>query len=143
MDKKRNAWRWIVLVLIMAAVGAVGFLIGQYLSASEYQAEKELNYKINLSDLDGLGEIDGTIYVTGHKSPDSDTVGSSIAYAALLQKLGYDAIPVILGDINNETKYILESGGIDIPTLLDDASACNMILVDHSEYTQSAEGLLN
>lgn len=141
MDKKRNAWRWIVLVLIMAAVGAVGFLIGQYLSASEYQAEKELNYKINLSDLDGLGEIDGTIYVTGHKSPDSDTVGSSIAYAALLQKLGYDAIPVILGDINNETKYILESGGIDIPTLLDDASACNMILVDHSEYTQSAEGL--
>ncbi len=141
MDKKRNAWRWIAFVLIMVAVGAVGFLIGQKLSASKYQAEKELNYRLNLSDLDGLGEIDGTIYVTGHKSPDSDTVGSSIAYAALLQELGYDAIPVVLGDINNETKFILDTGGIDTPILLEDASACNMILVDHSEYTQSVEGL--
>ena len=141
MEKKRNGWKWIVLVLVIAAVGIAGFLIGRVFSASKYQAERELNYKLNLSDLYGLGEIDGTIYVTGHKSPDSDTVGSSIAYAALLQKLGYDAIPVVLGNINNETKYILETGGIDTPILLDDASACNMILVDHSEYTQSAEGL--
>ena len=127
----------------MIAVGAVGFLIGQNISASEYQAEKELNYKLNLSDLDGLGKIDGTIYVTGHKKPDSDTVGSSITYAKLLQELGYNAIPVVLGDINNETKFILETGGIDTPMLLNDASACNMILVDHSEYKQSAEGLKN
>ena len=141
MDKKRNAWRWTVFVLILAAIGAAGFLIGQNVSASRYQAEKELNCRLNLSDLDGLGEIDGPIYVTGHKSPDSDTVGSSIAYAALLQELGYDAIPVVLGDINNETRYILETGGIKMPILLDDASACNMVLVDHSEYTQSAEGL--
>ena len=141
MEKKRNGWKWIVSLLVIAAVGIAGFLIGRDLSASQYQAERELNYKLNLSDLYGLGEIDGTIYVTGHKSPDSDTVGSSIAYAALLQKLGYDAIPVVLGNINNETKYILETGGIDTPILLDDASACNMILVDHSEYTQSAEGL--
>jgi Inorganic pyrophosphatase/exopolyphosphatase len=79
--------------------------------------------------------------VTGHKSPDSDTVGSSIAYAALLQALGYDSQPVVLGDINNETKYILETGGLEAPMLLEDASGCNMVLVDHSEYTQSAEGL--
>lgn len=141
MEKKRNAWKWSILIIIMIAIGAVGFLIGQTISNSKYQAEKELNYQLNLSELDGLGEMDGTIYVTGHKSPDSDTVGSSIAYAALLQKLGYDAIPVVLGDINNETKYVLETGGIDPPKLLEDASACNMVLVDHSEYTQSAEGL--
>ncbi len=141
MEKKKNVWKWGVLIIIILAVGAVGFLIGQNISASKYQAEKELDYRLNRSDLDGLGEIDGTIYVTGHKSPDTDTVGSSIAYAALLQKLGYDAVPVILGDINNETRYVLESGGIDTPKLLEDASACNMVLVDHSEYTQSAEGL--
>ena len=77
----------------------------------------------------GLGKIDGTIYVTGHKSPDADTVGCSIAYAALLRKLGYDAVPVVLGDINNETRYVLEAAGIETPRLLEDASACNMILV--------------
>ena len=141
VEKKKNVWNRIALVLVITAVGIAGFLIGRYFSASEYQAERELNYKHNLSDLEGLGEIDGTIYVTGHKSPDSDTVGSSIAYAALLRELGYDAIPVVLGNINNETGFILESAGIDTPILLDDASGCNMILVDHCEYTQSAEGL--
>ena len=141
MEKKGSARKWVALIIIMAAVGAAGFLIGRKISDSKYRAEKELFYKINRSDLDGLGEIDGTIYVTGHKSPDHDTVGSSIAYAALLRKLGYDAVPAVLGDINNETRYVLESGGIETPKLLEDATACNVVLVDHSEYAQSAEGL--
>jgi len=28
---------------------------------------------------------------------------------ALLQKLGYDARPVVLGPVNHETKYVLEA----------------------------------
>lgn len=143
MDKKRNACKWIVLIIVLVAIGTASFLFGQYLSDSKHKAEKELDYKLNLCELDGLGAVSGTIYVTGHKSPDSDTVGSSIAYAALLQKLGYDAVPVVLGDINKETRYVLETGGIDTPKLLEDASGCNMVLVDHSEYVQSAEGLKN
>ena len=140
MEKKRISLKWIALVFIFAATGA-GILIGGNITASKFRAEQELNYRLNRSDLDGLGEIEGTIYVTGHKSPDSDTVGSSIAYAALLQTLGYDARPVVLGDINNETKYILETGGLETPMMLDDASGCNMVLVDFSEYIHSAEGL--
>lgn len=142
MEKKRVAWKWIALGFIIAvAIGIAGFLLGSIISASKFQSEQDLNYRLNRSDLDGLGRIDETIFVTGHKSPDTDTVGSSIAYAALLQKLGYNAIPVVLGNINNETRYVLETGGIDTPQLLEDASACNIILVDHSEYTHSAEGL--
>lgn len=141
MQKKRNVGKWILLALLIAAVGAAGLLSGRYVAASGYQAEQELNYRLNRSDLDGLGKIEGPIYVTGHKSPDSDTVGSSIAYAALLQAMGYDARPVVLGKINNDTRYVLESGGLDTPMLLEDASGCNMVLVDHSEYMQSAEGL--
>ena len=141
MEKKRNLWKLIALVFVMAVTGGAGILIGRNVTASQYQAERELNYRLNRSELDGLGEIEGTIYVTGHKSPDSDTVGSSIAYASLLRELGYDAHPVVLGDINNETRYILETGGLEIPMLLDDAAGCNMVLVDHSEYSQSAEGL--
>ena len=139
--EKKSIWKWIALSLIIVAIGIGSFLVGSYVTTLEYQARQELNYQINRSDLVALGEIEGPIYVTGHKSPDSDTVGSSIGYAALLQALGYDARPVVLGDINNETRYILETGGLDIPILLEDASGCNMILVDHSEYTQSAEGL--
>ncbi len=141
MDKKRNAWRWSILLLVMAVIGTLGFLLGQNVSDARYRAERELNCRLSRSELDGLGDIDGTIYVTGHKSPDADTVGSSIAYAALLEKLGYDAIPVVLGDMNNETRYVLETGGIEPPKLLEDASGCNVVLVDHSEYIQSAEGL--
>ena len=114
----------------------------QYQTEAETsQAEKELDILIHRSELEGLGEPDGPIYVTGHKSPDSDTVCSSIAYAALLQQLGYDAVPVVLGDINNETQYILSAAGLERPMLLEDAAGCNMVLVDHSELAQSAEGL--
>ena len=141
MGKNRNVWKWTAFVLVIAATGTAGFLAGNTTLASKYQAERELNYKLNRSDLDGLGKIDGRIYVTGHKSPDADIVGSSIGYAALLKKLGYDAVPVVLGKINNETSHVLKTGGIDIPQLLEDASGCNMVLVAHSEYAQSAKGL--
>ena len=79
--------------------------------------------------------------MTGHKNPDADTVGSSIGYAALLRALGYDAVPVVLGDINKETECILKEGGIQAPQLLEDAAGRNIVLVDHSDYQQSAEGL--
>ena len=140
--EEKTGWKKILLTVLPAALTAAGgFYVGKSAEAEKYQAEKEREILINRSDLDGLGEIEGTIYVTGHKSPDSDTVGSSIGYAALLQKLGYDAVPVVLGNINRESQFILESAGVEVPELLEDASGKNMILVDHSEYTQSAEGL--
>lgn len=143
--KKKNTICIIVSIALAIASGTGCFFAGKAVASNEYtnehKAESDYNIKLNRSDLDGLGKIDGKIYVTGHKSPDSDTVGSSIAYSALLKQLGYDAEPVVLGAINNETAYVLEKAGIDTPKLLEDASGCNMILVDHSEYTQSADGL--
>ena len=47
------------------------------------------------------------IYVTGHKSPDTDSICSSIAYAKLLQLLGEDAVPIRAGEINKETAFAL------------------------------------
>ena len=142
--KMKQNRRWISIVLallIVAAAGTGGYFLGKHSQAAAYQKEKELDILLNRSDMEGLGDIDGTIYVTGHRSPDSDTVGSSIGYAALLRALGYDAVPVVLGSINHETAYVLEAGGLETPQLLEDASGRNMVLVDHSEYTQSAEGL--
>lgn len=79
--------------------------------------------------------------MTGHKSPDPDTVCSAIAYARLLQKLGFDAIPMLNGEPINESKYILEQAGIPVPEILDDAAGKNIFLVDHSEYMQSTKGM--
>lgn len=141
MIKKINKCKVLVIVLAAIAIGTAGFFAGRAVESGRYKAEQERNVMLNRSDLDGLGDITGTIYVTGHKSPDSDTVGSSIAYAYLLCELGYDAQPVVLGKINNESKYILSVAGLETPMVLQDASGCNMVLVDHSEYTQSAEGL--
>ena len=138
--------RWLTVicaVVLLAGVGTCCFFLGKNGEAKRYQAEKEFDILLNRSDLEGLGKIEGTIYVTGHKSPDSDTVGSCIAYAALLRALGYDAQPVVLGPINNESAYILKAAGLETPPLLTDATGLNMVLVDHSEYTQTADGLKN
>ena len=145
MKNKANYLRYVLLLTVTAAIAAGVFFLGRDLGGknaeTDYLAEQELNILLNRSELEGLGEIEGPIYITGHKSPDSDTVGSSIAYAALLQKLGYDARAVVLGEINRESALVLEKAGVPAPPLLDDASGKNMILVDHSEYSQSAEGL--
>ncbi len=140
MKKKTILWTLITIILA-SAVGTGCFFAGRATADGDYKARLDYNIKLNRSDLDGLGKIDGKIYVTGHKSPDADTVGSSIAYATLLNKLGYDAKPVVLGSVNKETAYVLEKAGLDTPELLEDASGCNMVLVDHSEYSQSASGL--
>ncbi len=141
MKGKRNGWIIPALIIVLAAGSAGGFFAGENAAASRYQAQREKEILLNRSQWDGLGEIEGPICVTGHKSPDSDTVGSAIAYAALLRALGYDAQPVVLGSVNHETQYILDAAGLDAPPLLEDASGCNMALVDHSEYLQSADGL--
>ncbi|MBQ6654809.1 MAG: putative manganese-dependent inorganic diphosphatase [Erysipelotrichaceae bacterium] len=48
-----------------------------------------------------------TIYVTGHKNPDTDSIVSAMAYAYLKQQLGYDAVAVRIGHLNQETEFIL------------------------------------
>lgn len=142
--KQQTRWiTFISILIVFIAVGFGGFYFGKKTETEHFQTEKKFNILLNRSELEGLGKIDGPIYVTGHKSPDSDTVGSSIAYAYLLNSLGYDAIPVVLGNINHETAYILKTAGLETPKLLKDASDLNMILVDHSDYMQSADGLKN
>ena len=143
MVKKKHIIIIICLIISLLAAGTGGYFIGKHTETVHYQSEQDLEIRLNRSDLDGLGEIEGTIYVTGHKSPDSDTVCGSIAYAALLRKLGYDAVPVVLGDINQESAYILQTAGLDVPERLEDASGLNMVLVDHSDYSQSADGAEN
>ncbi len=59
------------------------------------------------------------VFVSGHKNPDTDSICSAIAYAYLVNKKGeYDAVPVRLGPINQETEYALKTFGVESPMLL-------------------------
>ncbi len=62
----------------------------------------------------------GEIYVFGHKKPDTDTVTSSIALSYLKNKLGFKTKPMILGEINNETKFVLDYFNVPVPQYLND-----------------------
>jgi manganese-dependent inorganic pyrophosphatase len=80
------------------------------------------------------------IYVIGHKSPDTDTVCSAIAYAEFLKKKKLNAIPVIAGEINSETKFVLDYFKIKKPSKLESIKGKKVILVDHNETAQSPDG---
>ena len=60
------------------------------------------------------------IYVFGHKKPDTDSVTSAIAYSKLKNMLGVKCEPRVLGDINNETKYVLKHFKMELPKYLND-----------------------
>ena len=60
------------------------------------------------------------IFVFGHKKPDTDSVTSAIAYAKLKSMLGFKCEPRVLGDINNETKYVLKHFRVELPKYLND-----------------------
>ncbi len=98
---------------------------------------------LNREAVSHMSDEGNTIYVIGHKSPDSDTVCSAIAYARLLNLLGYTAEPRITMAVNNETKYILEQAGCETPEILDSAAGETIFLVDHSEYVQAAEDMVD
>ena len=131
----------ILIILAVAAGFCACFWLGRLSLQEEYRRERELNITLARSDLQGLGEIKETIYVTGHRNPDTDTVACAIAYADLLNKLGYDAVPVVQGPISKETAWLLEQAGVPIPEIMTDAAGKMMVLVDHSEVLHSAEGI--
>ena len=82
-----------------------------------------------------------TTWVIGHRSPDSDAVCSAIALACLLQKHGINAKAAVSGPLNNETRFALNSFGLDSPPVIANAEGKQFILVDHSSYSQALKGM--
>lgn len=80
------------------------------------------------------------ILIFGHKNPDTDTICSSIAYSYLKNKVGNVTKAVRLGDVNEETKYVLKYFNVELPELVENISGESVILVDHNERTQTADG---
>ena len=62
--------------------------------------------------------------VIGHRNPDTDSICSAIAYAALKNATGeMSCEPLRAGAINGETEYVLRRFGVPAPELCPDVSA--------------------
>jgi manganese-dependent inorganic pyrophosphatase len=61
-----------------------------------------------------------TVYVTGHRNPDTDSIASAIGYAELKRRLDprNDYVPARLGDLNAQTRWVLDRSGAPEPDLL-------------------------
>lgn len=83
------------------------------------------------------------VLIFGHKNPDTDSICSAIAYAALKKELGVDVEPVRLGELNGETEYALKQFNTELPRLINKAApeAAHVILVDHNERQQSVDDI--
>lgn len=64
------------------------------------------------------------VWVVGHKNPDTDSICSAIAYANLKNIIDEDKYePKRAGELNEETKYVLEKFGAKTPGLITDVGA--------------------
>ncbi len=61
------------------------------------------------------------IYVIGHRNPDSDSICSAIAYAELRRRQGLSCVrPARAGNVNQQTQFVLDSLGVEMPELVSD-----------------------
>ncbi|WP_040982318.1 manganese-dependent inorganic pyrophosphatase [Oceanobacillus jeddahense] len=82
--------------------------------------------------------------IFGHKSPDTDTICSALAYADLKTKLGEEVSPARLGEVNGETQFALNQFNVEAPALIQEVeNGTDVILVDHNEFQQSADNIEN
>ncbi len=59
-----------------------------------------------------------TIFVIGHKNPDTDSICAAIAYAELKKRSGVAAVAKRLGALNRETEFVLKYFDIEVPDYL-------------------------
>ncbi len=97
--------------------------------------------------------MEHVVYVVGHRNPDTDSVCSAIAFAYLwnkwkeskdfqkIMKIEGEAVAAVQGNVNAETKFVLEKFGFDVPEKLTDGEGKKVALVDHSEKAQTVENI--
>ena len=66
----------------------------------------------------------GSVWVIGHKNPDTDSICSAIAYAALKNRTeGEYFVAKRAGAVSGETAYVLDYFGVEEPELVSDVGA--------------------
>lgn len=62
-----------------------------------------------------------TVFIIGHKRPDTDSIAAAISYAYLKSKVdpNFCFVPARLGELNPETSYVLSYFGVNPPKLIE------------------------
>ena len=89
--------------------------------------------------------MENKVLIFGHRSPDTDSITSAIVMENLERKLGNESVKAVrTGEVNKETKYVLDFLGMQEPELIDSVNdGQEVILVDHNEATQSIGNIEN
>ena len=84
-------------------------------------------------------------YIFGHKSPDTDTITSSLVMCELEKQLGNEnAVACRLGELNKETEFAFKHFNIEPPRMMEKLEpGSNVILVDHNSPSESIDNLEN
>ena len=81
-------------------------------------------------------------HIIGHTNPDTDAICSALVYESYMKKTNQDAQAYRLGELNNETKYVLEQVNQEAPELISEfEEGTSIILLDHNEAKQSIDNL--
>ena len=68
-----------------------------------------------------MKDSDKTVYIIGHKNPDTDAVVSAVAYARLKNLLGYENYKAArAGHLNPQTAYIFNKFNVPRPEYIPD-----------------------
>ncbi len=88
------------------------------------------------------------VFVTGHKSPDTDSIAAAVSYSYLKRQMGMDTVAARAGEINKESAFALDYFKVEEPVLLTSVARKNpedekvkVILVDHNESKQCVDGI--
>ena len=81
------------------------------------------------------------LYIFGHTTPDSDSIVSAIAMAYLKNQLGVEAKAVRQGELNPESKFILEKFNLETPELKTSFKGEEVYLTDFSDLAQAPKDI--
>ena len=75
------------------------------------------------------------VVVIGHRNPDTDAITAAVVYADFLRRVNVNAKAYRLGEMNNETKFILKNADVEAPEMLPEhvPEGTEVALVDHNE----------
>ncbi len=59
-------------------------------------------------------------FIFGHRNPDTDSVCASMALSYLLNEMGKNTVPKVLGHLSNETKFVMDYFKVKEPDYLND-----------------------
>ncbi|MEE3343624.1 MAG: putative manganese-dependent inorganic diphosphatase [Bacilli bacterium] len=84
-----------------------------------------------------------TIYIFGHRNPDTDSVTSAIALSYLRKRQGLECEPAVLSSLNLETNYVLNYFNVEEPVFLNDVKVKISDLDFEKKYSVTEDDSLN